>query len=91
MSVTSDIFGNELHRYVIADGIRDGNVLAFDIKKVLTFKDRDIRRAVALEKCKAKNEDEALLDPSKSELFYKFMNEIPMAGDFNDNGEYEKE
>lgn len=90
MSVTSDIFGNELHRYVIADGIRDGNVLAFDIKKVLTFKDRDIRRAVALEKCKAKNEDEALLDPSKSELFYKFMNEIPMAGDFNDNGEYEK-
>ena len=90
MSVTSDIFGNELHRYVIADGIRDGNVLAFDIKKVLTFKDRDIRRAVALEKCKAKNEDEALLDPSKSELFYEFMNEIPMAGDFNDNGEYEK-
>lgn len=90
MSVTSDIFGNELHRYVIADGIRDGNVLAFDIKKVLTFKDRDIRRAVVLEKCKAKNEDEALLDPSKSELFYKFMNEIPMAGDFNDNGEYEK-
>lgn len=90
MSVTSDIFGNELHRYVIADGIRDGNVLAFDIKKVLTFKDRDIRRAVALEKCKAKNEDEALSDPSKSELFYKFMNEIPMAGSFNDNGEYEK-
>lgn len=33
MSMTSDIFGNELHRYVIADGIRDGNVLAFDIKK----------------------------------------------------------
>lgn len=90
MSVTSDIFGNELHRYVIADGIRDGNVLAFDIKKVLTFKDRDIRRAVALEKCKSKNEDEALSDSSKSELFYKFMNEIPMAGDFTDGGDYEK-
>ena len=88
MSVTSDIFGNELHRYVIADGIRDGNVLAFDIKKVLTFKDRDIRRAVALEKCKSKNEDEALSDPSKSELFYKFMNEIPMVGDFTDSGDY---
>ena len=90
MSVTSDIFGNELHRYVIADGIRDGNVLAFDIKKVLTFKDRDIRRAVSLEKCKSKYEDEALSDPSKSELFYKFMNEIPMAGDFTDIGDYEK-
>lgn len=90
MSVTSDIFGNELHRYVIADGIRDGNVLAFDIKKVLTFKDRDIRRAVALEKSKSKNEDEALSSSSKSELFYKFMNEIPMAGDFTDSGDYEK-
>lgn len=90
MSITSDIFGDELHRYVIADGIRDGNVLAFDIKKVLTFKDRDIRRAVALEKCKVESEDEAMADPIKSDLFYKFMNEIPMAGEFEDNGEYVK-
>ena len=90
MSVTSDIFGNELHRYVIADGIRDGNVLAFDIKKILTFKDSDLRKSVALEKCKAKNEDEALSDPTKSKLFYKFMNEVPMAGDYNESGEYIK-
>ena len=27
MSTTSDVFGNELHRYSIADGIRDKNVL----------------------------------------------------------------
>ena len=30
MSTTSDVFGNELHRYSIADGIRDKNVLGFD-------------------------------------------------------------
>lgn len=29
-NTTSDIFGNELHRYSIADGIRDKNVLGFD-------------------------------------------------------------
>ena len=88
MSMTSDIFGNELHRYVIADGIRDGNVLAFDIKKVLTFRDRDIRNAVALEKCKASSEEEAIKDPKKSEIYYRFMNEIPMYGEYNEDGEY---
>ena len=90
MSVTSDVFGNELHRYVIADGIRDDNVLAFDMKKVLTFKDNDLRRAVALEKCKSKTEDEALSDPSKSEIYYKFMNELPMAGYDEESGNYIK-
>ena len=90
MSVTSDVFGNELHRYVIADGIRDDNVLAFDMKKVLTFKDNDLRRAVALEKCKPKTEAEALSDPSKSEIYYKFMNELPMAGYDDESGNYIK-
>ena len=52
MSDTTDVFGNELHRYSIADGIRDENVLGFDIYKVLTFKDNDIKKAVALDKAK---------------------------------------
>lgn len=30
LSTTTDVFGDELHRYSIADGIRDGNVLGFD-------------------------------------------------------------
>ena len=90
MSVTSDVFGNELHRYVIADGIRDNNVLAFDMKKVLTFKDIDLRRAVALENSKANTEDEALSDENKSAIYYKFMNELPMAGYVDDEGKYIK-
>ena len=90
MSVTSDIFGNELHRYVISDGIRDGNVLAFDIKKVLTFRDRDIRKAVALENCRAETEEEAINDPTKCDVYYKFMNEIPMVGEDKADGNYEK-
>ncbi|AXE60871.1 type I restriction-modification system, restriction subunit R [[Mycoplasma] phocae] len=38
---TSDIFGNELHKYTIADGIRDKNVLGFDIYGVHTFDEKN--------------------------------------------------
>ena len=79
MSTTATVFGNELHRYSIADGIRDHNVLGFDPYKVLTFKDSDLRKAVALEKAKAYSMDEALADPQKSKVFYKYLN-LPMAG-----------
>ena len=79
MSTTATVFGNELHRYSIADGIRDHNVLGFDPYKVLTFKDSDLRKAVALEKAKAYSVDEALADPQKSKVFYKYLN-LPMAG-----------
>lgn len=43
-STTSMVFGDCLHRYSIADGIRDGNVLGFDPYMVLTYRDRDVRR-----------------------------------------------
>src|SRR5690606_107387 len=43
MNTTSTVFGNELHRYSIADGIRDENVWGFDPYKVLTYRDRDLR------------------------------------------------
>lgn len=43
-NTTTTVFGNELHRYSIADGIRDKNVLGFDPYKVLTFKDKDLKR-----------------------------------------------
>lgn len=48
LNTTSTVFGDELHRYSIADGIRDGNVLGFDPYKVLTYKDKDLRQKIAL-------------------------------------------
>lgn len=92
MNTTTTIFGNELHRYSIADGIRDKNVLGFDPYKVLTYKDRDIRQAVALERAKASTVEEALADPNKSEVYYKYMNssQIKMAGYIGDDGKYVK-
>lgn len=88
MNTTSTIFGDELHRYSIADGIRDKNVLGFDPYKVLTYRDRDVRQAVALEKAKAATVEEALADPKKSEVFYKYMDssQVRMAGYIGDDG-----
>ena len=79
-NTTSDVFGNELHRYSIADGIRDGNVLGFDPYKVPTFKDSDLRQAVALEQARADSLSDAMSDPAKKKKFYNFMNDVPMAG-----------
>lgn len=90
MTTTSMIFGNELHRYSIADGIRDRNVLGFDPYMVCTYKDRDVRSVVALEQAKAKTVEEAVSNPRKSSIYYKFMNDIPMAGYFDNDGMYQK-
>lgn len=91
-NTTSTVFGNELHRYSIADGIRDKNVLGFDPYKVLTFKDKDVRKVVALEKAKAQTEEEVISDPVKSKIFYKYMdaNQVGMVGHFDAKGDYIK-
>lgn len=90
MSTTSTVFGDELHRYSIADGIRDKNVLGFDPYKVLTYKDQDVRTVVALEKAKAHDVAEAMTDPAKEKIFMQYMQEIPMAGYYESDGSYQK-
>lgn len=90
MNTTSTVFGNELHRYSIADGIRDKNVLGFDPYKVLTYKDQDVRQVVALEKAKAGTVQEALSDPTKKKVFLEYMQNVPMAGYDPGDGSYVK-
>lgn len=92
MSTTSEVFGNELHRYSIADGIRDKNVLGFDPYMVPTYKDRELRKAVALEKAKAATEAEALGDPTKKKVYLHYMDhtKVPMAGFTQADGNYLK-
>ena len=91
-NTTTTVFGNELHRYSIADGIRDKNVLGFDPYKVLTFKDKDVRKVVALEKAKAQTEEEAISDPIKSKVYYKYLDagQVGMVGHFDSKGDYIK-
>lgn len=90
MNTTSDIFGNELHRYTIADGIRDHNVLGFDPVRVSTYGESDLRKVVGLEKAKAKTVSEALSDENKKEIFLRYQNSniVPMAGYISKTGKY---
>lgn len=89
-NTTTDVFGNELHRYSIADGIRDKNVLGFDPYQVATYRDRDVRQAVALERAKAVTPQEAFADPKKKKIFNRYMNDVPMAGFRDGLGVYQK-
>ena len=87
-STTTDIFGDELHRYSIADGIRDGNVLGFDPYKVMTYKDKELRQKVALDYVDASSVEEVMNDPEKERVFNKVL-AMPMAGHRKDDGSWE--
>ncbi|MDB5940333.1 MAG: HsdR-like type restriction modification system protein, partial [Polaromonas sp.] len=87
-NTTTDVFGDELHRYSIADGIRDKNVLGFDPYQVLTYRDRDVRQAVALEKAKAATPAQAFADDKKKKVFNSYMSDVPMAGHRDSSGVY---
>lgn len=57
---TESVFGKCLAVYSIANGIRDNNVLGFDPKLVKTYRDKDLREAVALKMANAKSIDEIM-------------------------------
>ena len=88
-NTTTDVFGDELHRYSIADGIRDKNLLGFDPYQVLTYRDRDLRHAAALEKAKTATPAEAFANAKKREVFNRYMNDVPMAGYTDSAGVYQ--
>ena len=87
-TTTSTLFGDELHRYSIADGIRDKNVLGFDPEMVETYAADKLRKMVALQEAKAKDEAEVFADAAKTKVFNKFMDKkrVPMAGGLSANG-----
>lgn len=83
-NTTTSIFGSELHRYSIADGIRDKNVLGFDIYAMPTFKDSDIRKVVALHKLKVSSEEEIYEDEELVTKYNKYLS-MDMAGHLDEN------
>ncbi len=89
-STTATIFGDELHRYSIADGIRDQNVLGFDTYLVNTYDPKRLRKHVALEKANASTETEALDDPAKKKIYLRYMDsdQVPQAGEHDAAGNW---
>ncbi|MFV8479427.1 type I restriction endonuclease subunit R [Mycoplasma sp. T193] len=87
-STTVDIFGDELHRYTIVDGIKDKSVLGFDYTPVITFDYKAIRKQIALQQAKVNSESEAFANPEKEGIFLYFNNpkKFPNAGYRNSLG-----
>ena len=71
---TADIFGDNLHTYTIADGIRDENVLGFDPTMVKIYADEDLKEELAKDECKAKDMNEIRANPKKLEVYQKYQN-----------------
>lgn len=91
-ATTAMVFGDCLHRYSIADGIRDGNVLGFDPYMVTTYRDNEMRRTVALAQAKATTVEEVYEDPAKTQVFDYYMDasRVPMGPTETTAGEHIK-
>ena len=72
---TSDIFGDEIHRYTLFHGIRDKNVLGFDPYIINTLNEKELREIVGLEKSHSQNVSEAMSDDKKRNIFLYYMNQ----------------
>lgn len=75
---TGTLFGNQLHKYTIANGIPDGNVLGFDPYMVNTYDDDELRELVAFHqidlKLKERNPDEPI-SKKTTEDYLKLIDE----------------
>lgn len=75
---TEVIFGDMLHKYTLASGIPDENVLGFDLYREDTFQSHEIREAVALRAVDADSFEKIKEDMEKVKLYNKWMQETDM-------------
>lgn len=77
---TEVIFGDMLHKYTLASGIPDKNVLGFDLYREDTFQEQDIREKVALRQADpdAETVDDIAKDNEKMDIYNKWMYDTDM-------------
>ena len=83
---TDTLFGNMLHKYTIANGIPDHNVLGFDPYMVTTYDENELRENAALCYLNAKNYAEIEDDEEKMKVYDKFVNDMEMTSTYMENG-----
>lgn len=84
---TETLFGDMLHKYTIANGIPDKNVLGFDLYQVKTYDDNELREKAAFAQLGVKHIEEIEGDEQKMAIYDKFINELEMPDTYNDGGE----
>lgn len=81
---TETLFGDMLHKYTIANGIPDKNVLGFDPYMVKTYDDNELREKAAFAQLGVKRIEEIEGDEQKMAIYNKFIYELEMADTYND-------
>ncbi len=84
---TATIFGDMLHKYTIANGIPDGNVLGFDPYRVNTYDDDELREKAAFAQLKVHSLEEIEDNEEAMKVYDQFMHEMKMVDTYTENGE----
>ena len=71
---TGTIFGDMLHKYTLANGIPDRNVLGFDLIRTDVYQEEDLRQGVTLKMCEASSLEEITGNPQLEALYDEVMN-----------------
>lgn len=85
--MTETIFGSMIHKYTIANGIPDHNVLGFDPYMVRTYDDNELREKVAFSQLKVNSIEEIENDEQKMAIYDRFMNELEMQDTYKEGDE----
>lgn len=96
---TETLFGDMLHKYTIANGIPDNNVLGFDPYMVRTYQDDELRELVAFHEINkrikddpdyegkvVKSIDDIEGDDELMKIYDKFVNQLQMPESYTENG-----
>ena len=81
---TETIFGDMLHKYTLASGIPDKNVLGFDPYLETTYIEEELREKVAFSQLKVHSLDEIKDDEDAMRVYNKFRYELKMPSTYND-------
>ena len=84
---TGTLFGDMLHKYTIANGIPDGNVLGFDPYRETTYEDEELREKAAFCQLGIHSLDEIEGNEEAMEVYDRFMHEMQMPDTYTENGE----
>lgn len=82
--MTETLFGDMLHKYTIANGIPDGNVLGFDPYRINTYSDEELREKAALCQLDAKTVEEIQDDPEAMKVYRRLTEEMQMPDTYVD-------
>lgn len=84
---TATLFGKMLHKYTIASGIPDGNVLGFDVYMEKTYsEEKELREIAARRFLGIKSVEEIEGDEEKMAVYDEFLNERKMQASYTENG-----